>query len=108
MLTFGQFLADAANRGEAVNYKRVLSHNQTKSSIYVLDRKKLPIRWACVHKNTGEALDKQGLRRVPTSPEYAGSRYMLLSGTSDNQRLILSMVIKRRPCQWQNSSPFRE
>src|ERR1035437_3979291 len=38
------------------NYKRVLSHNQTKSSIYVSDTSRLVIRWDLVYKNMGQAL----------------------------------------------------
>ncbi len=38
------------------NYKCLLSHNQTKSSIYVLGRKRPLFRRACVYENKGQAL----------------------------------------------------
>src|ERR1019366_7216914 len=47
-----------------LNYKCLLSHNQTKSSIYVLDVTSLLIRWGFVYKNTGQALGR-GVSRIP-------------------------------------------
>jgi hypothetical protein len=38
------------------NYKCLLSHNQTKSSIYVFGRKRPLFRRACVYENKGQAL----------------------------------------------------
>src|ERR1035441_2970944 len=43
-----------------LNYKCLLSHNQTKSSIYVLDVTSLLIRWGFVGKPTGPALPYTG------------------------------------------------
>src|ERR1035437_4800312 len=51
------------------NYKRVLSHNQTKSSIYVSDTSRLVIRWDLVYKNMGQAL---AYGADPTGPLRAG------------------------------------
>jgi hypothetical protein len=42
------------------NYKCLLSHSQTKSSIYVLGRKRPLFRRACVYENKGQALHKNG------------------------------------------------
>src|ERR1035441_9821926 len=53
-----------------LNYKCLLSHNQTKSSIYVLDVTSLLIRWGFVYKNTGQALDYPFL--VPERGQVTG------------------------------------
>src|ERR1035437_11081577 len=53
------------------NYKRVLSHNQTKSYIYVSDTSRLVIRWDLVYKNMGQALTTRPTRRLKSTPRRA-------------------------------------
>src|ERR1035437_7725668 len=55
------------------NYKRVLSHNQTKSSIYVSDTSRLVIRWDLVYKNMGQALPTR-LWKLPFITTWDDSR----------------------------------